>query len=145
MAVFVLGLFLGYSGLARYKDSFAAYEMSANALPLSMEMEARVSQVVAEVRVLQMAMTEYYGGHRAWPTRLDAGYQLEGVYSNFGKVVERYAISGSGQISLVLAGAGLQGRTLLFTPVPYPQEDTFHWRCSSPDIPGEWLPSMCRE
>lgn len=145
LVLFALGgLVFGYTTMARYERNaaLAADVEDGEPVPATLDAHARVDRVAADVRTLLAQVEGFHADHGRWPQRGDLKQPVPLAYSDLGAVVRRYEISEDGHVRVVLAGPGLDGRALVFTPRLGPNR-VLDWSCRAPAELVAWLGPAC--
>lgn len=101
---------------------------------------ARTTQAVSIGKTATLAVTDYYDRHQEVPADLsEAGFTIPADTN-----MKSLAIDPSnGTITLTLANAALDGKSILFIP-SLDSNKQITWRCMSQEIEARHLPKECR-
>lgn len=116
--------------------------LAAVALPAYQDYTARAAVANAYqvgLRATQ-SVSDFYAENETIPDSLsDTNYQIVHVAA-----IQAVGLnSETGDISVLMAGKGLEGKRLEFTPT-LDEDDSVIWTCSSDDILDKYLPADCR-
>lgn len=102
---------------------------------------ARMAQVVSIGKGATEAVADYYAQHQQAPASLEqAGY----VAPPSQAIKDIGVNSQNGVVTMTLAGAPIEGETLLWVP-SLDEKGQMSWTCMSEDIKDKYLPSQCRQ
>lgn len=100
---------------------------------------ARMSEVVTLGRGATDAVAAYYEQKQAVPKSI-----AETGFTATSPAVSAITVNPQGVVSLTLATAPLEGKTLSFLP-SVDEAKRIKWRCASDDIQDKYLPPQCRK
>lgn len=122
--------------------------LAAIALPSYQDYIARaqVSEALNLLSGVKATVTEFHSDRGIWPVdNGQAGIDMDALKIN-GKYVKQVEVS-NGVITATMRSAGVakavSGKKVVLTPDEHP--GMYLWKCSSPDIAGRYLPTVCRQ